>query len=308
MKRTKWNYEKVIIESLKYSTRIEFQQSKRSAYMWCYRNKKLNDISIFGHMVTPTPNRAKWNIENTLIEAKKYSSRKEFETNSAGAYKWARTNKVIDLVCEHMNKNFIEWDLSLVIEIAKKYSVRGKFIAENRGAYGWIVRNNHKKNSDIFGHMKKANKWNLEEVTKVAKLYKTRTEFQKSKHRTAYIWCHRNDELDNDLIFGHMGSAKSGFCVDKPAILYYLKLFNGEGYKIGITNRTILDRFCKDDLSNIEVLSIIDFARGIDAKKEETRILKQYIEYKYSNCNLLKSGNTEIFTTDVLNLDINKEQ
>lgn len=252
MKRTKWNYQKVIEVALKYSTRIDFQKSKRSAYQWCYRNNMLNDNSIFGHMVTPPPNRAKWNIENTLREAKKYTSRKEFETNSAGAYKWARTNKVIDLVCEHMNSNFISWDLNLVIEIAKRYNSKSKFIVDNSGAYGWITRNNHKDNNEIFGHMK---------------------------------------------------NAISGFNRNKPAILYYLKVLGGIAYKIGITNRTITERFCKKDLSKIEVLLMIEFANGSDAKKEEARILKQYKNDKYQGTKLLKDGNTELFRYDILNKD-----
>lgn len=303
MKRTKWNIQKVIKESLKYDTKISFQLGSRNAYSWCFRNKLLNECSIFGHMVTPPPNRAKWDIENTKIEAKKYTSRKEFEKNSAGAYKWARTNKCMDEVCKHMKKNFINWDLDLVIKIAKKYNSKGSFIIENSGAYGWIVRNNLKNDDRIFGHMQEATKWNLEKVAKVARLYNTKTEFQNSENRTAYIWCYRNNELENSLIFGHMENGLSGFDPKKKAILYYLKINDGKAYKIGITNRTIFDRFSKDDLSKIEVLSIIEFADGIDAKKEETRILKEYKHHKYNGRNLLKDGNSELFRCDILNLD-----
>lgn len=46
----------------------------------------------------------------------------------------------------------------------------------------------------------------------------------------------------------------TGFDQTKPAILYYLKINGGSAYKIGITNRTVNERFNIKDLKNIEVL------------------------------------------------------
>lgn len=247
--------------------------------------------------------KSKWNIRKCKKESRKFTSRKQFEVNSSGAYTWARRNNHLDEVCSHMKKNFINWNLDLIIEIAKQYNSKGKFIVDNSGAYGWIVRNNHKEDPSIFGHMEESIKWNLKKVIEVARLYKTKTEFQKSEQKSAYIWCHRNNELDNSLIFGHMEKQLSGFNPKEKAILYYLKVEDGIAYKIGITNRTVIERFNSKDLRKIEVLSIIEFANGQDAKKEETRILKEYKKYKYQGKKLLKNGNSELFSFDILNLD-----
>ena len=95
----------------------------------------------------------------------------------------------------------------------------------------------------------------------------------------------------------------SGFDKTKPAILYYLKINGGQAYKIGITNRTIGERFSNTELQVIEVLKTWYYIKGYEASEEEQRILKEYKEYKYTGDNLLTSGNTELFCKDILNLD-----
>lgn len=90
-----------------------------------------------------------------------------------------------------------------------------------------------------------------------------------------------------------------GFKMDKPAILYYLSINNGEAYKIGITNRLIKERFCREDLAKIRVIHQIKYPLGKLAYDEEQRILKEYNMYKYIGPNLLKSGNTELFSKDI---------
>ena len=99
----------------------------------------------------------------------------------------------------------------------------------------------------------------------------------------------------------------AGFRNDKPAILYYLSINNGELFKIGITNRTVQERFLPYELKTIKVLSIIEFSNGKDALKQEQRILSEFSEYRYTGPKVLNSGNTELFTKDVLNL-YNKDQ
>ena len=92
-----------------------------------------------------------------------------------------------------------------------------------------------------------------------------------------------------------------GFNKDAPAILYYLSINNGEAYKVGITNRTIEERFNKD-MQYINILKTWHYSNGEDAYDEEQRILKEFKQFKYTGPDLLKSGNTELFNTDVLNI------
>lgn len=97
----------------------------------------------------------------------------------------------------------------------------------------------------------------------------------------------------------------SGFRGGKPAILYYLRVEtrNQIAYKVGITNRTVKDRYSVTDLSKITVLSELSFQQGADAYKEEQAILKEYSEYRYVGDPLLENGNSELFTKDILNKD-----
>lgn len=94
----------------------------------------------------------------------------------------------------------------------------------------------------------------------------------------------------------------TGFDPCKPAILYYLKIKYDDLalYKIGITNLTVQERFSMEERKMMEVLSTTEYAVGSDAYKEEQAILNRYSEYAYKGKNILKSGNTELFTKDIL--------
>lgn len=99
--------------------------------------------------------------------------------------------------------------------------------------------------------------------------------------------------------------AISGFDKSKPAIVYYLKVaYSGTIlYKIGITNKSVNERFNNEDLDKITVLKIWEYDIGADAYDIEQQVLKQHKEYKYLGEPILSSGNTELFTIDVLQLD-----
>lgn len=93
----------------------------------------------------------------------------------------------------------------------------------------------------------------------------------------------------------------SGFSMSKQAILYYVKVKN-IAYKIGVTNRTIKDRFRKD-FKNIEIIKTWEYQAGRDAYKEEQEILNSFKYAKYKGVDILESGNTELFDRDILLLD-----
>lgn len=95
--------------------------------------------------------------------------------------------------------------------------------------------------------------------------------------------------------------AEYGFNPNKPAILYYLSINNGEAYKIGITNRTINTRFNVVDIKKIEVLFTYEFTIGRIAYNIEQQLLKTFKDYRYIGPNLLESGNTELITINILN-------
>ena len=90
-----------------------------------------------------------------------------------------------------------------------------------------------------------------------------------------------------------------GFSLDKPAILYYLKI-NDSLYKIGITNRTVEERFYIADLEKIEVVFTCAVDKGATAADIERAIKAKFKEFKYKGSPVLTSGNTELFTKNIL--------
>lgn len=99
--------------------------------------------------------------------------------------------------------------------------------------------------------------------------------------------------------------AVTGFDQTKPGYLYYLKITTDDGqtlYKIGITNRTVNERFNLTDLNKIEILKQKQYAVGQDAYEWEQKLLKLYKQYQYKGTPVLSSGNTELFTEDIVTM------
>jgi hypothetical protein len=96
-----------------------------------------------------------------------------------------------------------------------------------------------------------------------------------------------------------------GYKTSKPGTLYYVRFDLPELslWKIGITNNTVKKRF-----SDFQVKPITLWKRrwgdGSIAAREEKRILKGglYDQYKYTGEPLIKSGYTECFTIDIMQL------
>lgn len=99
--------------------------------------------------------------------------------------------------------------------------------------------------------------------------------------------------------------AVTGFNKTKSGILYYLKVTSNNtiAYKIGITNRTIQERYSNSDRSKIIILKMWEYPLGIDAYTKERQIIKLYKDFLYTGDPLLDNGNTELFILDVLDLD-----
>jgi len=94
-----------------------------------------------------------------------------------------------------------------------------------------------------------------------------------------------------------------GFKFNKPAVLYYLSILGGIAYKVGITNRSVKDRFTHLDSTKIKILQTISYINGKEAYLAEQTILKEFEYAKYMGVDLLSSGNSELFYYDVLGLD-----
>ena len=100
--------------------------------------------------------------------------------------------------------------------------------------------------------------------------------------------------------------ALTGYDPNKSGYLYYLRVSdeNNTYWKIGITNIGLKGRFSRSsDRKVIEVLYCHLFDDGFVAQKAERNILNMFSEYRAENVNLLRAGNTELFTKDVLQMN-----
>lgn len=189
------------------------------------------------------------------------------------------------------------WCYDSVLQEALNCNTRTEFKMTSRGAFNWAVRNN--KLDDVCSHMLQVlNYWDLKSVKSEAKKYKTRLEFQK-RAIAPYKWAMRNKKLD--IVCAHMEAATSGFDKKAPAILYFLQVEGEKGetlYKIGITNRTVKERF-GSDMKKITILAEYHFSQGQTAADLEKEILNKFSVYKYTGNPVLKDGNTELFHTNI---------
>jgi len=101
--------------------------------------------------------------------------------------------------------------------------------------------------------------------------------------------------------------ANHGIDLNSPGVLYYVRVEtrNQLFWKIGITNRTVLARF-PSDLWKITVIRSWPFEVLRDGYKKEQRILREHSLYRYKGpeAPLTGGGNKELFTADVLKMDL----
>lgn len=123
----------------------------------------------------------------------------------------------------------------------------------------------------------------------------------------------KREIIPNDLFQGHGCSdcVKSGFNYTSEALLYYLKVSipNSDkfAYKIGITNKTVENRYLSKEQATFEVLATLKFETGRACRKVEQAILTSFSEFRYTGVPLLDTGNTELFIKDILPYFRNKK-
>ena len=95
--------------------------------------------------------------------------------------------------------------------------------------------------------------------------------------------------------------------IDEPHIVYYVKVDNGSLgclYKIGITKHDVHTRFSSSERDVMTVIKEWKFDSRMEARLYEDSVLKSFSDHKYQGPNVLDSGNTELFTRDVMGLDL----
>jgi hypothetical protein len=82
-----------------------------------------------------------WDHNLCKNEALKYTSRKDFNNNSKGAYLYALRKKILDEVCSHMVSNITYWNFESCKIEALKFCSKSEFNRANGSAYQFAIRN-----------------------------------------------------------------------------------------------------------------------------------------------------------------------
>jgi hypothetical protein len=135
--------------------------------------------------------------------------------------------------------------------------------------------------------------------------YKTAKELVRVKCPAGHEFSRSWDKLQaRDFECSKCLNRVGGFCNKEPGFLYYIRFFfeGSNFYKIGITNHSLAQRFMYEPLP-YEVIQIWEYESGLECRRAEREILRRYKSFRYKGASFLASGNTELFTRDVLNLD-----
>jgi hypothetical protein len=122
------------------------------------------------------------------------------------------------------------------------------------------------------------------------------------RHSCGFEWNSSITNLEKGV--GCRKCARYGFQPNKPAIAYYVRFDLAEGvfYKIGVTNRTVAERFVAHR-TKPNVLKIFSFDTGSEALEFEEKVLRENAFEQYRGTDILLNGNNELFVSDVLGLD-----
>ena len=139
----KWDYETCLEESKKYRTLKDFREKAPKAvalakkmgwldeYLWIERSKKSNGY---------------WTYDKCYEEAKKYTTRTDFENGNSTCYNVALKNKWIDdyYWIPKRKKIVSKWSKEICFEIGKTFKTKSEFERNEKGCYlaamraGWL--------------------------------------------------------------------------------------------------------------------------------------------------------------------------
>lgn len=244
----------------------------------------------------------KWTHASVFAEAAKYRNRAEFKRECSGAHGYALTHGILNQACAHMRDGHNFWHIFELMAVAIKYRDKSDFIRSEKSAYDFAIKRGLL--DVIFAHMQSRRRaWDKESVLLVAKDCRSRGELQ-ALHSGAYKHADQYGYLDEAC--AHMPPPEYGFSKVKPANLYHLRIATPDGlelFKVGITNRDPVARIAGMGLFpgvSAEVISVINFESGRDARMIEKRLHRKFSSHRYGGPPVMKNGNTELFTVNVL--------
>ena len=144
-----------------------------------------------------------------------------------------------------------------------------------------------------------------DEILSIARQFKTRNDFKLGDFG-AYTTAFRRKLIERAC--EHMEYGACGFREDKPAVVYQFRIDLPDGgtlWKVGITNRKPRQRLMTMGIVRgvrAELTGCMHFPLGRDARLTEKRLHSEFASHRYSGPAVMKNGNTELFTVNVLGI------
>jgi len=175
-----WTKESVSALAKAIPTAEKFKIRHPSAYKYAVAEGILDEL----YPAKVFKRRTKWTIEDLKKEAKKYNTRTDFVNGSPAAYHAAYIRMILDKICGHMIEKRHAWTKKEIKKEAKKYTTRSHFSKYSQKAYraasvAGIL-------DEVCAHMVRGHELNrpsIEEITKEARKYQTRTMFSSGSGR-----------------------------------------------------------------------------------------------------------------------------
>lgn len=244
----------------------------------------------------------KWTREAVFAEAAKYKNRAEFRRSNQGAYGYALSHGLLSQACSHMRGGHRFWHVFELMAVAVKYQNWREFTKSEPQAYNFANKSGLIEIASA--HMQRDRKsWDKASVIAEATKFTSRGMFL-ALASGAYKHANQYGYLEEAC--AHMPPPDYGFSKEKQASLYNIRIRLPDStclFKVGITNRSPAVRLKGMRLApgvTGEVIEVITFTSGRDARMAEKRIHRKFSSHRYGGPAVMGNGNTELFTVNPL--------
>lgn len=263
----RWSKESLIAEAGKYETRIEFQRGAIGAFKAAVR------LGVIDSLFSYALDMSVWDETRVRSVALHCKTRSDLQRTYPSAYRYARTNKLLDTLYPESAKQF--WDHDSVAEEALKYAGKADFGNGCVGAYEYALR--HGMLDTLFDD--KYQCWKTEDAVRAeAAKYRTKSEFRKGC-TSAYGAASRMG------ILNHLGfkSGRYGYDSTKVGNIYVASIRladSTDGVLFGITNRHPSKRYTLWEQEFMFDRRVYTTLNGLDAVKIETTLKRLFVDRK----------------------------
>lgn len=132
----------VLADAKKYNSQVEWARESGGAFSSAKKNLWITEACM--HMTGGHKPKNYWTKEKLISDAKKYETRAEWRSSSPSAYVTAKSKKLLDECCKHMQnirKPGGYWTKNNVVKSAKKYQTIVSWSMAESAAYDASKRN-----------------------------------------------------------------------------------------------------------------------------------------------------------------------